>query len=67
MFYERVRLIVLSVAVKTVFTKDLENFPKNFLLLHWAYKCEVLTTKQLGLVTFKQNNAPFELKQFKFD
>ncbi len=29
-FYEGVREIVLSVVIKTVFTKDLENFQENF-------------------------------------
>jgi len=33
-----------------------------FFLLLRAYECESSTAKQLGLVTIKQNNAPFELE-----
>jgi hypothetical protein len=46
MFYEGVRFIVFLVAVqRDRIHKQLRKnfFNKNFLLLHWAYKCESLT------------------------
>ncbi len=62
-FYEGVRLIVLSVVIKTVFTKDLENFFKNFLSLHlecWKYclfdkTTSLDTVHEMNLIELKKN------------
>jgi hypothetical protein len=69
-FYEGVRLIVLSVAIKTVFTKVMKCAPFGLM------KMQLLTTKQLTTKfghVFKQKlnrYAPFELQniilQYKF-
>ncbi len=61
MSYEGVRLIVLSVAVQTVFTKDLD---KNCGAPFGLTKMLVLVIKQLNWTPIKQkinNCAPFEL------
>jgi hypothetical protein len=56
--YEGVREIVLSVAIKTVFTK---NLVKNCGAPFGLSKCECLATKQLSLDTVHEMNL-IELK-----
>jgi len=51
MFYEGVRKIVFVVAVQgTVFTKDLENFQQNFLLLPELTMWKLIKTISLDTV-----------------